>query len=43
MLIAIFLAASSKTIAFVGVAIVLVLVVYGYSQDIAKKNSDKRR
>ena len=34
----IFLAAASKTIAFVGVAIVMVFVVYGYYLDIKKKN-----
>jgi len=41
--ITIFLAASSKTIAFVGVAIVMVMVIYGYSQDIKKKNRDRNR
>jgi hypothetical protein len=42
MLTAIMLAAASKKIAFVGVAIVLVFVVYGYYLDIKKKNEQNR-
>lgn len=41
MLTTIFLAAASKNIAFVGVAIVLVFVVYGYYLDIKKKNEGR--
>lgn len=43
MLATLFLAAASKKIAFIGVAIVLVMVAYGYSQDIKKKNRDNSR
>ncbi len=42
MLITMLLAAASKKIAFIGVAIVLVFVVYGYYLDIKKKNEQNR-